>query len=154
MSVYVQVSRTPASQNHPRAPTTGVREAPGHEIAGRKGLGFGAVIYGDLRRASVCFREVGTTDAPPFDGLFVGSNSIHRCEFDHGQPLQNPDMRGGDSDCRCRTQCVQEIGRKRAKIIVKYDDAQSLPRGKDVTLPEGYERDFKACRRFLDEHAL
>jgi hypothetical protein len=32
-------------------------------------------------------------------------------------------MGGGDSDCRCRTQCVQEIGRKRAKILVKYDDA-------------------------------
>src|SRR3984893_17491698 len=32
-------------------------------------------------------------------------------------------MSGGDSDCRCRTQCVQEIGRKRAKILVKYDDA-------------------------------
>jgi len=65
----VQVSRTPASQNHPRAPTTGVREAPRHEIAGRKGLGFGAAIYGDLRRASVCFREAGTTDALHFDGL-------------------------------------------------------------------------------------
>jgi hypothetical protein len=35
----------------------------------------------------------------------------------------------------------------------ELDDAQSLPRGKDVTVPEGYERDFKACRRFLDEHA-
>jgi DNA topoisomerase III len=31
--------------------------------------------------------------------------------------------------------------------------AQSLARGKKVTPPEGYERDFKACRRFLDEHA-
>jgi len=31
--------------------------------------------------------------------------------------------------------------------------AQSLARGKNVALPEGYERDFKACRRFLDEHA-
>jgi DNA topoisomerase III len=31
--------------------------------------------------------------------------------------------------------------------------AESLARGKNVTLPEGYERDFKACRRFLDEHA-
>jgi DNA topoisomerase-3 len=30
--------------------------------------------------------------------------------------------------------------------------AQSLAR-KKVTLPEGYKRDFKACRRFLDEHA-
>jgi hypothetical protein len=68
-SQIVQVSRTPASQNHPRAPTTGVREAPRHEIAGRKGLGFGAAIYGDLRRASVCFREAGTTDALHFDGL-------------------------------------------------------------------------------------
>ena len=30
---------------------------------------------------------------------------------------------------------------------------QSLARSKKVTPPEGYERDFKACRRFLDEHA-
>ena len=29
----MQVSRTPASQNHPRAPATGVREAPRDEIA-------------------------------------------------------------------------------------------------------------------------
>ena len=29
----MQVSRTPASQNHPPAPTTGVREAPRDEIA-------------------------------------------------------------------------------------------------------------------------
>jgi hypothetical protein len=68
-SAYVQVSRTPASQNHPRAPTTGVREAPRHEIAGRKGLCFAAAIYGDLRSASVCFREAGTTDARQVDGL-------------------------------------------------------------------------------------
>jgi hypothetical protein len=61
-SALVQVSRAPASQNIHAPPTTGVREAPRHEIAGRKGLGFGAAIYGDLRRASVCFREVGTTD--------------------------------------------------------------------------------------------
>jgi hypothetical protein len=69
ISAPVQVSRTPASRNHPRAPTTGVREAPRHEIAGRKGLGFAAAIYGDLRRASVCFREAGTTDTLDFDGL-------------------------------------------------------------------------------------
>jgi hypothetical protein len=69
MTAPVQVSRTPASQNHPRAPTTGVREAPRHEIAGRKGLGSAAAIYGDLRSASVCFREAGTTDARQFDGL-------------------------------------------------------------------------------------
>jgi DNA topoisomerase III len=31
--------------------------------------------------------------------------------------------------------------------------AQSLALGKNVALPEGYERDFKARRRFLDEHA-
>src|SRR6202045_2837530 len=67
MSAIVQVSRTPASQNHPRAPTTGVREAPRHEIAGRKGLCFAAAIYGDLRSASVCFREAGTTDARQVD---------------------------------------------------------------------------------------
>src|ERR1700732_2070536 len=69
ISGFVQVSRTPASQKHPRAPTTGVREAPRHEIAGRKGLCFAAAIYGDLRSASVCFREAGTTDARQFDGL-------------------------------------------------------------------------------------
>ncbi|TPV99131.1 MAG: hypothetical protein USCAAHI_01423 [Beijerinckiaceae bacterium] len=53
----------------------------------------------------------------------VGPHAIHCCEFDHDQPLQNTDMRGGNSDRRCRTQCVQEIGRKRAKILVEYDDA-------------------------------
>jgi hypothetical protein len=51
------------------APTTGVREAPWHEIAGRNGLGFAAAIYGDLRSANVCFREVRTTDSLQFDGL-------------------------------------------------------------------------------------
>src|ERR1700731_4056116 len=72
MSATVQVSRTPASQNRSRAPTTGVREAPRHEIAGRKGLGFAAAIYGDLRSASVCFREVGITATLHFDGLIWG----------------------------------------------------------------------------------
>ncbi len=47
-SAPVQVSQTPASQNHPGAPTTGVRVAPRHEIAGRKGLGFAAAIYGGI----------------------------------------------------------------------------------------------------------
>ena len=69
ISAPVQVSRAPASRNHPRAPTTGVREAPRYEIAGRKGLGFAAAIYGDLRRTSVCFREAGTTDTLDCDGL-------------------------------------------------------------------------------------
>ncbi len=31
--------------------------------------------------------------------------------------------------------------------------AQSLARSKNLPLPAGYDRDFKACRRFLDEHA-
>ena len=31
--------------------------------------------------------------------------------------------------------------------------ARSLARSKKVTLPEGYQQDFNACRRFLDEHA-
>src|SRR5258708_12556081 len=69
MSGVVQVSRTPASRDYRRAPTTGVREAPRHEIAGRKGLGFADAVYGDLRSARVCFREVGTTNARQFDGL-------------------------------------------------------------------------------------
>jgi hypothetical protein len=37
--------------------------------------------------------------------VHIGPHSIRRCEFDR------------------RTQRVQEIGRKRAKILVKYDDA-------------------------------
>ncbi len=69
MSGTVQVSRTPASRDYRRAPTTGVREAPRHEIAGRKGLGFADAVYGDLRRARVCCREVGTTKALQFDEL-------------------------------------------------------------------------------------
>jgi hypothetical protein len=68
-SAPVQVSRTPASRDYRGAPTTGVREAPRHEIAGRKGLGFADAVYGDLRRARVCFREVGTTNALQFDEL-------------------------------------------------------------------------------------
>jgi DNA topoisomerase-3 len=31
--------------------------------------------------------------------------------------------------------------------------AQNLARSNKVTLPEGYQQDFNACRRFLDEHA-
>jgi DNA topoisomerase III len=31
--------------------------------------------------------------------------------------------------------------------------AQNLSRAKKVKLPEGYQQDFDACRRFLDEHA-
>ena len=31
--------------------------------------------------------------------------------------------------------------------------ARNLARSKKVTLPEGYQQDFNACRRFLDEHA-
>ena len=31
--------------------------------------------------------------------------------------------------------------------------AQSLARCKKLTLPEGYEQDFDACRWFLDTHA-
>jgi hypothetical protein len=71
MSTHVQVSRTPASRDYRRARTTGVREAPRHEIAGRKGLGFADAdaIYGDLRGARVCCREVGTPDALQFDEL-------------------------------------------------------------------------------------
>ncbi len=31
--------------------------------------------------------------------------------------------------------------------------ARNLARSKKVTLPDGYQQDFNACRRFLDEHA-
>ncbi|PWB89037.1 hypothetical protein C5688_17685 [Methylocystis sp. MitZ-2018] len=31
--------------------------------------------------------------------------------------------------------------------------AQNLARANKAKLPEGYQRDFDACRRFLDEHA-
>jgi hypothetical protein len=41
------------------APTTGVREGPSNEIAGRKGLGFTDANYGDLRSVSVSFQEFG-----------------------------------------------------------------------------------------------
>jgi hypothetical protein len=51
------------------APTTGVREGPSNEIAGRKGLGFTDANYGDLRSVSVSFQEFGTMNAQEFDGL-------------------------------------------------------------------------------------
>jgi DNA topoisomerase-3 len=31
--------------------------------------------------------------------------------------------------------------------------AQTIARTKKAPLPEGYQQDFDACRRFLDEHA-
>src|SRR6202022_723367 len=92
-SALVQVSRTPASQNHPRALAAGVREAPRHEIAGRKGLGFAAAIYGDLRSASVGFREAGTTDTLRFDGLI-------------GRGKRAPPALGSGSAWRRRSQAV------------------------------------------------
>jgi DNA topoisomerase III len=30
--------------------------------------------------------------------------------------------------------------------------AQKLAKAKNLALPPGYERDFHACRRFLDQH--
>jgi hypothetical protein len=54
------------------------------------------------------FRYARHGDAAFLVPVDVHPHSIRRCEFDHGQPLQNADMGGGDSDCRCRTQCVQE----------------------------------------------
>jgi len=69
-----------------------------------------------------------------------------------------------------RTKAGQASARKRAAPSMRVSDdadeprptaptakmvayAQSLARGKNVALPEGYERDFKVCRLFLDEHA-
>jgi hypothetical protein len=62
-------ARTPDCRCHRRALAVGVREAPRHEIAGRKELGFRRRIYGDLRSASVAFREVEATGTLHFDGL-------------------------------------------------------------------------------------
>jgi hypothetical protein len=72
--------------------------------------------------------------------VHIGPHSI-RCEFDHGQPLEDTDMSGGDSDRRCRTQCIQEIGRKRAKILVKYDDA--LGRRTKVMIGKSQDRLYR-----------
>jgi len=50
---------------------------------------------------------------------------------------------------------AHEEGAARSKAptdkMVAY--AQNLARSNKVTLPEGYQQDFNACRRFLDEHA-
>jgi DNA topoisomerase-3 len=49
---------------------------------------------------------------------------------------------------------AHEEGPARSKAptdkMVAY--AQNLARSKKVTLPEGYQQDFNACRQFLDEH--
>jgi len=80
-------------------------------------------------------------------------------------PKETQPLRG-----RGRTKAGQASARKRAAPSMRVSGdadeprptaptakmvayAQSLARGKNVALPEGYERDFKACRRFLDEHA-
>jgi len=80
-------------------------------------------------------------------------------------PKETKPLRG-----RRGTKAGQAPARKRAAPSMRVSDdadesrptaptakmvayAQSLARGKNVALPKGYERDFKACRRFLDEHA-
>src|ERR1700730_6693814 len=87
-------------------------------------MGMAFDLFRYARHGDAAFFMPDHVGGSPADlGVDIGPHSIRCCEFDHGQPLQNADMSGGDSDCRCRTQCVQEIGRKRAKILVKYDDA-------------------------------
>src|SRR6202035_2793510 len=101
------------------------------------GMAFDLFRYARHGDAAFCVPDHvgGTPDDLRVD---VGPHSIRRCEFDHGQPPQNTDMSGGDSDSRCRTQCVQEIGRKHAKILVKYDDA--LSRRAKVTIGKSQDR--------------
>jgi hypothetical protein len=94
-AALVQVSRTPESRAHRRARTTGVREAPRHEIAGREGLSFADAIYGDLRSARVCFREVGTTNALQFEEL--------SCRGERAR-LGLGSVRGGGGDCKTLAQ--------------------------------------------------
>jgi DNA topoisomerase-3 len=45
------------------------------------------------------------------------------------------------------------FARPRAPTAKMVAYAQSLSRGKKVTLPEGFQDDFDACRRFLDENS-
>src|ERR1700730_5175656 len=128
MSSCVQFARTPASQTHPRALAAGVREAPRHEIAGRKGLGFAAAIYGDLRSASVCFREAGTTDTLRFDGLIgrgerappaLGSVSAWR--------RRSQDVGAASSSERCRRWLtVSGKNGKNGRRCVAVDKAISI----------------------------
>jgi DNA topoisomerase-3 len=47
----------------------------------------------------------------------------------------------------------EEAARSKAPTAKMVAYAQSLARSKKATLPEGYQQDFHACRRFLDEHA-
>ncbi len=50
------------------------------------------------------------------------------------------------------TQTAAELHRKAPTVkMVAY--AQMLARSKKAALPDGYQHDFDACRRFLDEHA-
>src|SRR3974390_1098113 len=48
---------------------------------------------------------------------------------------------------------VEGAVRSKATTDKMVTYARNLARSKKVTLPEGYQQDFNACRRFLDEHA-
>jgi len=48
---------------------------------------------------------------------------------------------------------AEGAGRSKAPTDKMVAYARNLARSKKVTLPEGYQQDFNACRRFLDEHA-
>jgi DNA topoisomerase III len=44
-------------------------------------------------------------------------------------------------------------GNRKAPTAKMVAYAQTIARNKKAPLPEGYQQDFDACRRFLDEHA-
>jgi hypothetical protein len=127
-SACVQVSRTPASQNHPPLPRQAYEKRQGTKSRAGMGSGLAVMIYGDLRRASVCFREVGTTDAPPFDGLIdrgerapsaLGSGSAWR--------RRSQDIGAASSSERHRRwRTVSGKNGKDGRRCVAVDDAMSI----------------------------
>jgi len=44
------------------------------------------------------------------------------------------------------------VSRSPAPTVRMVAYAQKLAKAKNVALPPGYDRDFHACRRFLDQH--
>ena len=50
-----------------------------------------------------------------------------------------------------RARPPRPIARRPTGRLVAY--AQKLAKAKNLALPPGYDRDFHACRRFLDQHS-
>jgi hypothetical protein len=105
------------------------KESPSHKAAERRVSGRQAASNGADRQKWSPTRKASRAARKPYP------------------KKESPSHKAAEGECR------DDKPRPTAPTAKMVAYAQSLARGKKVTLPKGYQRDFRECRRFLDEHA-